>query len=74
MVAVFDGTIADLRAVARDSRKAPLTTRRPLEGVADALVRRLLASSVAIFATHEARVVVHAGRPGVPTRESRSVP
>ena len=61
-VAVYDGTIADLRQLLETTQSAP-DDQAALEGVADALVRRLRASSVAIFATHEARVVVHAGRP-----------
>ena len=61
-VATFHGTIADLRELLETTQSAP-DDQAALEGVADALVRRLRASSVAVFATHEARVVVHAGRP-----------
>jgi DNA-binding NtrC family response regulator/tetratricopeptide (TPR) repeat protein len=61
-VSVCDGTMADLRQLLETTQSAP-DDQAALEAVADALVRRLRASTVAIFATDQARVVVHAGRP-----------
>jgi DNA-binding NtrC family response regulator len=60
--ATSDLTMADLRQLLETTQSAP-DDQAALQAVAEALVRRLRATTTAIVTTHDTRIVVHAGRP-----------